>query len=150
MIARNPQTCFNSHFHLVDLGFSQRCFVVLTLYLLTWRIWWAPNNASKEQTGFNLAFKGSSHVGCDAVSLGEMLTTTPRITMPSLSGWLYPEDKGTLLSPSLSKCRKYLPYWQRVASRTHFNYITVFLCWFQAKFGVCFPFTRHWGIFPRI
>jgi len=29
----------------------------LTLYLLTWRILWAPNNASKGQTGFNLAFK---------------------------------------------------------------------------------------------
>jgi hypothetical protein len=30
----------------------------LTLYLLTWRIWWAPNNASKGQVGFNSAFKG--------------------------------------------------------------------------------------------
>ena len=26
--------------------------------LLMWRIWWAPNNASKLQRGFNLAFKG--------------------------------------------------------------------------------------------
>jgi len=32
--------------------------VRLTLILLTWRIWWAPNNASKWQTGFNSAFKG--------------------------------------------------------------------------------------------
>jgi len=30
----------------------------LTLILPTWRIRWAPNNASKWQTGFNLAFKG--------------------------------------------------------------------------------------------
>ena len=30
----------------------------LTLTLLTWRIRWAPNNASKWQVGFNLAFKG--------------------------------------------------------------------------------------------
>ena len=30
----------------------------LNLYMLTWRIWWAPNNASKGQMGFNLAFKG--------------------------------------------------------------------------------------------
>ena len=30
----------------------------LTLYLLTWRIWWAPNNGSKGQMGFNSAFKG--------------------------------------------------------------------------------------------
>jgi len=31
--------------------------VTLTLYLLMWRIWWASNNASKGQMGFNLAFK---------------------------------------------------------------------------------------------
>ena len=30
----------------------------LTIYLLMWRMWWAPNNASKGQMGFNLAFKG--------------------------------------------------------------------------------------------
>jgi len=29
----------------------------LTLILLTWWIWWAPNNASKGQMGFNSAFK---------------------------------------------------------------------------------------------
>jgi len=29
----------------------------LTFILLTWRIWWAPNNASEWQMGFNLAFK---------------------------------------------------------------------------------------------
>jgi len=37
----------------------------LTFYLLTWKIWWAPNNASKGQMGFNSAFKGliiSSHL----------------------------------------------------------------------------------------
>jgi len=28
-------------------------FGVLTLILLTWRIWWAPNNASKWQMGFS-------------------------------------------------------------------------------------------------
>jgi hypothetical protein len=42
---------------------SYLCFIMnrlasLTLYLPTWRIWWAPNNASKGQMGFNLAFKG--------------------------------------------------------------------------------------------
>ena len=30
----------------------------LTLILLTWRKWRAPNNASKWQMGFNSAFKG--------------------------------------------------------------------------------------------
>ena len=32
--------------------------ITLTLILLTWRIWRAPNNASKWQMGFNSAFKG--------------------------------------------------------------------------------------------
>jgi len=39
------------------MGFNSG-FKVLTLILLTWRIWWAPNNASKWQVGFNSAFKG--------------------------------------------------------------------------------------------
>jgi len=30
----------------------------LTLILLTWKKWWALNNASKQQMGFNSAFKG--------------------------------------------------------------------------------------------
>jgi len=29
----------------------------LTLILVMWRIWWAPNNASRWQKGFNSAFK---------------------------------------------------------------------------------------------
>ena len=32
--------------------------MVLTLILLTWRIWWAPNNASSWQVGLNSALKG--------------------------------------------------------------------------------------------
>jgi len=31
---------------------------ILTLILLTWRIWCAPNRARKWQMGFNLVFKG--------------------------------------------------------------------------------------------
>jgi hypothetical protein len=33
-------------------------FLLLTLILLTWRIWWAPNNASKWRMGFISVFKG--------------------------------------------------------------------------------------------
>ena len=33
-------------------------FVKLTPIQLTWRIWWAPNNCSHWQMGFNFAFKG--------------------------------------------------------------------------------------------
>ena len=32
--------------------------VMSTLYLLTWIIWWALNNATKWQMGFNWVFKG--------------------------------------------------------------------------------------------
>ena len=40
---------FLSNFHWV---------FVSTPILLTWRIWWDPNNAGKWQMGFNSAFKG--------------------------------------------------------------------------------------------
>jgi len=34
----------------------------LTLILLTWRIWWAPNNASIWQMGFNSVLEGLIHI----------------------------------------------------------------------------------------
>jgi len=36
---------------------------LLTLTLLTWRLWWALNNASRWQMGFNSAFKGLIRLG---------------------------------------------------------------------------------------
>jgi len=33
-------------------------YIFLTLILLAWRIWWAPNNANRWQMGFKSAFKG--------------------------------------------------------------------------------------------
>jgi len=48
-------------------------FNSLTLTLLTWRIWWAPNNASKWQMGFNLAFEGLSGIGTRTLDMGELL-----------------------------------------------------------------------------
>ena len=36
-------------------------FKGLTLNALTWKIWWAPNNASRRQMGFNSAFKGLTY-----------------------------------------------------------------------------------------
>jgi hypothetical protein len=38
--------------------YHKRIFSPLTLILLTWKIWWAPNNAGKWQMGFNSAFEG--------------------------------------------------------------------------------------------
>ena len=49
-----PKSCFLGR----RCEFTKCKFLVLTLILLTWRIWWAPNNASKWQMEFNLAFKG--------------------------------------------------------------------------------------------
>jgi hypothetical protein len=42
---------------LTDL-LSNCCPCGLSLILLMWRVWWAPNNASRWQMGFNLVFKG--------------------------------------------------------------------------------------------
>jgi len=36
----------------------------LTPVLLMWRIWWAPNNTSKGQMGFNLVFEGLKNLIC--------------------------------------------------------------------------------------
>ena len=45
---------FSSQQRVLLFGFSHS----LTLTPLTWRIWWAPNNTSRWQMGFKLAFKG--------------------------------------------------------------------------------------------
>jgi hypothetical protein len=47
-------TVYQTQLH--DLGTKKTA--ILTLILLTWRMWWAPNNASKWHMWFNLAFKG--------------------------------------------------------------------------------------------
>jgi len=39
-------------------GPVEQILVCLTLILLTWGIWWAPNNASEWQMGFDPAFNG--------------------------------------------------------------------------------------------
>ena len=65
----NPRVCNNVRFSLwYRWGFKSagmtHCIVrwvvpdTLTLILPMWRIWWAPNNASRWQIGFNWAFKG--------------------------------------------------------------------------------------------
>jgi len=58
---RNASLCF-----YCKIGYAQApiCTVIralpilLTLNPLTWKIWWAPNYASRWQMGFNSAFKG--------------------------------------------------------------------------------------------
>jgi hypothetical protein len=46
--------CINSLITILAVLFVE----TLTLILLMWKIWWAPNNASKWQMGFNSAIKG--------------------------------------------------------------------------------------------
>jgi hypothetical protein len=59
-----PRACYSNdvkikrlHKHLV-VSVNGAIHSQLTLILLMWRIWRAPNNASKWQVGFNSAFKG--------------------------------------------------------------------------------------------
>jgi len=47
---------------IIRIHFATSSHVLLTLILLTWRIWWTPNNASKWQMGFNSAFKGLKEI----------------------------------------------------------------------------------------
>jgi len=44
------------HIYIYDI--SSLSFNDLTFILLTWRKWLAPNNASRQQMGFNSEFKG--------------------------------------------------------------------------------------------
>ena len=57
-----PSLPSSTLFHLLlsspAVMLSFRLLSSLTLILLTWRIWWSPNKASKGQMGFNSAFKG--------------------------------------------------------------------------------------------
>ena len=49
-----------STYYILCISWIKKCLsiqVFLTLILLTWRIWWAPNNASRWQMGFNSALK---------------------------------------------------------------------------------------------
>ena len=55
----------------------------LTLILLTWKIGWAPNNASKWQMGFNLAFKGLR-------SSSSFLRLLPRLPVTSIPPFIFP------------------------------------------------------------
>jgi len=60
-IQTHKNTCNWTYFKL-DIAYLHISFSsllsILTLILPTWRIWWAPNNASRWQMGFTLAFKG--------------------------------------------------------------------------------------------
>jgi len=56
----------------------------LTLILLTWKIWWATNNASRWQIGFNSVFKG-------------LIKTQGRLQMVSVVSRLCVGESGALI-----------------------------------------------------
>jgi hypothetical protein len=51
-----------------ELTFFTLKSISINPYLLTWKIWWAPNNASRWQMGFN-SFEGSILLLCDYLYL---------------------------------------------------------------------------------
>jgi len=53
----NNDVCNNPIQCCIHLKSNKHVILILTLYLLTWRIWWAPNNASKVLMEFNSGFK---------------------------------------------------------------------------------------------
>jgi hypothetical protein len=83
---------------------------LLTLTLLTRRIWWAPNNASRWQMGFNSEFKGlnllqnytlnlSTHTSCGFVILLPFhlwLWTNSYEIFPVFFGLMVPYRKGCI------------------------------------------------------
>ena len=60
---------------------------ILTITLLTWRIWWAPNNASKWHMGFNSAFKGLMELFTATGKLKKFIFVTTRDVRCVHHGW---------------------------------------------------------------
>jgi hypothetical protein len=58
-LSKVPASLFRLLWHSIFFDRFKKIFKYWTaLILLTWIIWWAPNNASKWQMVFNSAFKG--------------------------------------------------------------------------------------------
>ena len=58
--------------------FKPSLYIRLTLNPLTWKIWWAPNNVSRWQIGFNLAFKGLRWTQADTAPVHKPHTHSSR------------------------------------------------------------------------
>jgi hypothetical protein len=70
--ARRANGLLINHNLLYQVGLTLH--FILTLILLTWRIWWAPNNASRWQMGFNSALRGLKMYGHTNVKYYLLLT----------------------------------------------------------------------------
>jgi len=79
----------------------------LTLHLLTWRIWWAPNKASKGQMGFNSAFKGLNfHTGSHTQWMGLSAWRHFLTHWSPSETWKMPTAKGLLTIRFSISCRE--------------------------------------------
>ena len=61
-------------------------FASLTLSLLTWKIWWTPNNAGRRQMGFKWAFKGVNHY----IQVAFQIFNLYLMIASRFEDWLYP------------------------------------------------------------
>jgi hypothetical protein len=76
---------------------TKRAPNVLTLILLTWKIWWAPNSASKRQMVFNSGFKGLTHSNRDYTKVFLFLLIGRVIKVFSMCNTVKPRYSATLM-----------------------------------------------------
>jgi len=74
----------------------------LTFILLTWRKWLAPNNASIQQMGFNLGFKGLNPTNC--LDTDKRSGTNSRTDMFSTHSTLLVLHRGLRQTDGTKKC----------------------------------------------
>jgi hypothetical protein len=93
----------------LDTSLQERSSKRLTLYLLTSRIWWAPNNASKGQIGFNLASKGLENIGLTGDQIISLAGTPTCVRLAPVPNWSGPDIPIQFLCPLKSPCTTMIP-----------------------------------------
>jgi hypothetical protein len=94
----------------------------LTLILLTWGIWWAPNNASRWHMGINLAFEG----------LGKLITELSVFSLQLISRHKNP--------PSIFLCHRWFQY--STVSCCAYNIVWYYICLYVHTFPSVSWFVR--------
>jgi hypothetical protein len=82
----------------------------LTLNPLTWKIWWAPSNASRWQMGFNSAFKGLDRCNVASQEVTACLAWAPGGDRLPPRCFVRAPEKLPALGPILQDCK---PDWLR-------------------------------------
>jgi hypothetical protein len=78
-------------------------------YSAMWRIWWAPNNVSRWQMGFNSAFKELINCSSDPDSFGRSPTCTINKNVLVVTGRLSKDDMLCTIP-----CWRYGSYWNNL------------------------------------